>query len=304
MAGRAGAELDTASESADRLEALLHAMDAAFLAGDLPRLGGLGAEAARLARRFGDARAECLAERGVAVAELRRGQAACALARLEAVLPVARRVGDPELIMTLLGTFGTSAEMIGDTERSDQARLEVERIARTTGDLVRLGGSIADRGSFLGLRGDDAAGRELIHQGVEILRPLGMTPSLRWSLLQLSIVESRLRHVGQARADLGEALPTTLEAEDPLMLTNIVGAVFELALAEGRVADAEALWPTLLSALRTHGIYWQRAGFLERLAGWLVAATGRGSIVERLEIEAAPSERADLVAAIRGLLPD
>jgi predicted ATPase/DNA-binding CsgD family transcriptional regulator len=292
-------ELDADSGSKDRLAALTAATRLAFEAVGPLRSAPFAIESAALAQRLGDDRALCRAKQALGLYDLRRGHAANALARLEGLLPLARRIGDPGLLSSVLSSVGTAAEMIGDTARSDEARLEVAEIARAIGDTEMLGGCLVDRGYFLGLRGSWVAGADLIQEGAEILRPLGMTSSLTWALLQLSMVESRLGRTAEAREHLLEALPAALDEGDDLKLTNVVRALFALALANGRSTEAESLWPVLLTALRAYGIVWQRPGFLEDLARWLTSVAGHGTVRRRLSAAPVPVESSDLEATIR-----
>jgi DNA-binding CsgD family transcriptional regulator len=126
-----------------------------------------------------------------------------------------------------------------------------------------------------------------------------MTSTLTWALLQLSMVESRLGRTAEAREHLLEALPAALDEGDDLKLTNVIGALFALALANGRATEAESLWPVLLTALRTYGIVWQRPGFLEGLARWLTSVAGHGTVRRRLAVAPVPVESSDLESIIR-----
>jgi len=171
---------------------------------------------------------------GAAMLGWRLGHIDLARSRLEEALAISRDVGDPILLLDVLGSLGFVAQSQSDFESARHFAEEQMRIAQRSDDRRHIAGALHTLGLIALNQGGYAAARPLFTDALEIFSVLESSYDMASLLAWLGLIAVELDEFDQARALLARSLHLRLELGDTFGVVFVLDVFAMLAAASGR----------------------------------------------------------------------
>jgi predicted ATPase/DNA-binding SARP family transcriptional activator len=171
-----------------------------------------------------------------------QGQSEVARAFLEQSLSLARELGDASLLAHILSSLAITQT---DPRRRDALYQESLALYRELGDQRGVASTLVWLGSWC-RRYDPRQAQVLYQEALATLRRLGEPRPLAWALIHLAGLVSLLGDLPAVCSHTAESLALSQAASDPLGIACCQGFLGSVALAEGRLDEAQSLYEEAL----------------------------------------------------------
>ena len=172
----------------------------------------------------------------------KRGESAIARGLYEQSLAVRREIGDRRGTAGSLGNLGIMALAEGDHAAAQRYMEECLAIMRDLGDQWGISTALNNLGTLYRDLGDASAALACYEESLAIEREIGDRHGISVSLSNLGVLTASLGRPAAARTYLEESLGIKQVIGDLRSLSYSLEAFASLAVAEGDVRKAPALW--------------------------------------------------------------
>jgi DNA-binding NarL/FixJ family response regulator len=175
-------------------------------------------------------------------------------------MAVARKLNDSAEIVSAKIGEAINAEWARDFAKARTLYHEAMGEARAIGDEVRESAAYGDLARLELIAGDYAAAADYARRASEMIRDLGDSIYLGWSLTMLAQAEARLGRIDQAEEALSEAVGLALEATTPWLVLDAAHAAMDVMQRRGLpllVAKAHAAAANIVEEESQIAAYWE-----------------------------------------------
>ena len=244
-------------------------------AGDLKGSLTLNREALAIRREIGDRVNLAISLNNIGNVLLDLGDLDGAIAHYDEAAGIHRDIGDRRGLARARGNAGVALKLQGQIARAKEANEEALAIRRDISDQASAAISLFNIGELLVLQGDLPKAEQTLDEALAIQRKQDIGRGVGYSLFELGNLARLRGDTALARTRLQESRDVRTKLGEKLTAADSVGALALVALAEGRVPDAERLAKESVAAYERQDAPDGHAMARAALARALMAA-GRG----------------------------
>jgi predicted ATPase/DNA-binding SARP family transcriptional activator/tetratricopeptide (TPR) repeat protein len=254
-------------------------------------------ESLTIFRQVGDRGAECWALYGLQWASLSEGRFEEAAAHGAEASAVLARLGKTELQALMIQDMGRIMVLKGEYARGLAQLAQAQEIAAHIETPIRIANLLLLTGCARVAQGYSEEARQIVTQGILVLRDIGQYDELSWALAVRSCVQLQCGEVAESREALEEALTLAHELRSFISIMYALPAAALFLTYTGDIVRAVEVWK-----LASRYAFIANSRWFEDVIGRHVSAAAAGLAPEQIAAAQTRGETLDPWETARELL--